>query len=393
MLLGIESFISIVTGFVGFLVVFLIAFSYRSNSLMNIYLLIGFIIVSIRLLHNGLNGFYENPTLNKIISIITPLLLSGIPSLYLYFQNLFYHQNRFRKRDLLHFIYPLSLFILLLLPIDFKQVQNFYRFVILLGSLMVMAITYTFLSVRIIYINVWKGYAKNKIDATVQQRLLTKWTTFLIISEVLVSIRLLLSVIYEAQLNEAIFGYSFTAVQGVLWLIIFLMILVHPEILYGYAKLQRHVSGLNEPEKTVQESIWNSESEPVSNTQDAKLQEVILEKLTGYFLIIDEFVATQKPFSNKKYALKDMALDLKIPASHLTFIFKYHCKLSFTEFKNYSRVKHSLELMAEDFLDSKTFEAMAEAVGFSTYNTFYIAFKAHTGLSPKDFYFRDPPRA
>ena len=127
MLLSIESFISIVTGFVGFLVVFLIAFQYRSNSLMNIYLLIGFIIVSIRLLHNGLNVFYENPTLNRIISIITPLLLSCIPSLYLYFQNLFYHQNRFRKRDLLHFIYPLSLFILLLLPIDFKPVQKFLQ--------------------------------------------------------------------------------------------------------------------------------------------------------------------------------------------------------------------------------------------------------------------------
>jgi YesN/AraC family two-component response regulator len=255
---------------------------------------------------------------------------------------------------------------------------------------MVMAITYTILSVRIIYLNVWKRYAENKIDATAQQQLLTKWTTFLIIGVVLVCIRLLLSIIYEAQLNEVIIGYTFTSIQGSLWLIIFLMILVHPEILYGYAKLQRHIQEFKALEKPNEESVWNYTNEPVNNTQDIKLQEVLEDKRTGYFSIIDEFVSLQKPFSNKKYGLKDLAQDLKVPTSHLTFIFKYCCKLSFTEFKNYARVKHALEIMSGDFLDSKTFEAMAEAVGFSTYNTFYITFKAYTGKSPKDFYLREP---
>ena len=73
MLLGIESFISIVTGFVGFLVVFLIAFSYRSNSLMNIYLIISFGIVSLRLVHSGISGFYEITLLNRVIFLELPL--------------------------------------------------------------------------------------------------------------------------------------------------------------------------------------------------------------------------------------------------------------------------------------------------------------------------------
>lgn len=387
MMYAIENSISIFTGLIGFLVVFLIAFSYRSNSLMNIYLIISFIIISIRLFHNGISGFFEVSLFDKAISTLTPIFLIGIPGFYLYFEKLFYHNNRFIKRDLLHFIFPLVLFAFLLLSNNLKMVRSPNLNKTILVLILLYLILYTILANRLVYLNVMgKKYTSTSADLA-HQGILKKWSLFLVISLSFVSIRLLLSIIFELPNKGLSMGYTFSTINSLLWLVTFMMILMHPEILYGYAKLQKYLS--RSESSTPQENkevIWKESIDQITNQQDIKLKEAIVEKLPGYILKIDEFIQENRPFHNKKYNLKDLAQDLKIPASHLSFVFKYACKLSFVEFKNYSRVNHALFLLQNDFLDSKTFEALADAVGFATYNTFFISFKQYTGTAPKDFY-------
>ena len=386
MLHVIENSISIFTGLLGFLVVFLIAFSYRSNSLMNIYLILSFLIVSIRLFHNGVSGFYTIEGFNAIISLITPFFLGGIPSFYLYFQKLFFHNNRFRKRDLLHFIFPIALFLFFLLEDLFSEKRNPLLFKYVIVSVLIFLIGYTLITVRLVILSLWLRKDTKLPGSAIQQKLLRKWSSFLILALSIGSLRLILSILHDFLRDGSTLGYTFTATSGILWLITFLMILLNPEILYGYEKLQRHLTGISEPAQNSNEELWESNTDSISNNQDKKLFLAIADKLPSYCSKIEALVAEQKPFSNKKYAIKDLAQDLKIPVSHLSFVFKYHCKLSFTEFKNYSRVNHALELIENKFLDSKTFEALADTVGFATYNTFFICFKQYTGTAPKDFY-------
>lgn len=59
--------------------------------------------------------------------------------------------------------------------------------------------------------------------------------------------------------------------------------------------------------------------------------------------------------------------------------------MSFVEYKNYSKIKDSLNLINENFLESKTLDYLAYKVGFKSYNNFYISFKKHTNYAPKEW--------
>ena len=256
---------------------------------------------------------------------------------------------------------------------------------LILSSIVLYIVLYTVLTTRLIFIQLFENRAE-KTAGLSQQILLRKWSAFLGITVSIASARLLLSLAREIQTEAAAFGYTFSMINSLLWLVTFVMIITQPEILYGYEKLQRYLSSLKEPSINKQEEPWIISGEVIQNEPYAKLQVIIADKLISYFKSIDAYVIAQKPFCNTKYTLKDLGQDLKIPTSHLTYIFKYHSKLSFTEYKNYSRVKYALELIENGFLQSKTFEALADKVGFATYNTFFIAFKEFTGNSPKEFY-------
>jgi YesN/AraC family two-component response regulator len=84
-------------------------------------------------------------------------------------------------------------------------------------------------------------------------------------------------------------------------------------------------------------------------------------------------------------SINDLSNSLNIPSSHLAYIFKCHCKLSFVEYKNYCKINDSLNLINNNFLESKTFDALAYKVGFKSYNSFFIYFKKQTNYSPKDY--------
>ena len=83
--------------------------------------------------------------------------------------------------------------------------------------------------------------------------------------------------------------------------------------------------------------------------------------------------------------MKDLALVLNIPSSHLKFIFKYHSKLSFSDFKKISRIQNSIKLINNNYLVVNTLESLSRKVGFSSYNPFFSCFKDVVGKSPHEY--------
>lgn len=80
-----------------------------------------------------------------------------------------------------------------------------------------------------------------------------------------------------------------------------------------------------------------------------------------------------------------MALELGIPKYYLEYLFKYHCDLSFNDYKRLVRVYDSIQLINEGYLKNNTLNSLAEFVGFSSYNPFLISFKNALGVSPFDY--------
>lgn len=80
-----------------------------------------------------------------------------------------------------------------------------------------------------------------------------------------------------------------------------------------------------------------------------------------------------------------MANELKIPVSHINFIFRYHCLESFQDYKKIVRIHDACKMLDNRYLNQKTVQALSEAVGFSSYITFYNAFKSIKGVTTLEY--------
>jgi AraC-like DNA-binding protein len=83
--------------------------------------------------------------------------------------------------------------------------------------------------------------------------------------------------------------------------------------------------------------------------------------------------------------MEDIASALNLPVSHIQYIFKFHCRESFSDYKKIVRINDATRLLEQGYLKDKTIESLSEKVGFSSYITFYLAFKSITGMTTQDY--------
>ena len=166
------------------------------------------------------------------------------------------------------------------------------------------------------------------------------------------------------------------------WLVVFIMILTSPSILNVYiTQITR------EREKgTKPISFWRLKPiYTITNPKDIQLSQKINKELNEYFLRITQFVEKNQFFRKSDFTINDLALNSKIPISHLSFIFKYHSEISFSDYRKTVRILDAVALIEEGFLKTNTLDSLSKKVGFNTYNSFYIGFKEITSKTPQNY--------
>jgi AraC-like DNA-binding protein len=256
-----------------------------------------------------------------------------------------------------------------------------------IAGILIYLLSYTAATAVLVYKNVVSKKANVQLGPDLQHHILIKrWTLFLCSIAFIVSLKLVFAACSELYnpAETVITGYSYSFINSTLWLLTFAVVLFNPEILHGYPRLKSRINNHTVMPVTVS-PVWNEIAPAIHNLQDAKLTDSINTKTKKYLTEIDQYVLTQHPFRSQKYAIKDLANNLNMPVSHVSYIFKYYCSMPFMEYKNYARINDSLALIAAGFLEGKTLEALSQKVGFSSYNPFYLAFKKHAGQAPKDY--------
>lgn len=379
----ITNLLLVFTGLLGFITLFIILFSYKSNRLINVYIAIIIFFFSVRFLLLGVNYLMENAPLSQVIQKTRVYFIFLAPCFYLYFKNLIDSQKNFKKSDLLHFVTPLLVVVLS----KFEIIKNLLKIddvTILLSIFSIMTITYivmVFFKLKYIWTN------KDSFEIVARQSMLIKkWSVYLFVVIVLTAFRLLISLFFEANNNEFISGQSFLWLTSVLWLFLFAKILSSPEILYGYPYLSMKFTENIKQEK-MRISSWKSVSKvKINNHQDLALYDKINQNIIKYMDDIETFTYQKNYFRSQKVSLNEFAIKLNIPKSHVTFLFKYHSELSFSEYKKNARIKDALKQIDSNYLENNTFESLAKKVGFSSYNPFFTSFKDIVGKSPQEYY-------
>ena len=373
----------IFTGLLGFVTLFIILFGYKTNRIINIYIALIIFFSSFRLLVIGLNELITNSYLNYIIHHNNIFFIFLAPFFFLYFKNLITSQKNFVVKDIFHFIIP-TLFILgsrfpiieFVLSTD-KHYILFYLFILYI-------IVYDILIFFKLNKNIWhkKGYLEIVIK---QNSLIRKWSIYLYIALNLILIRLIISLFLEKKLDTFISGQYAIWLTSIVWVVIFIKILTSPEILYGYSLLYKK-SKENKNYITTKISHWKVISKvKITNVQDLQLKAKINQNIGKYIEEIESASDNNNYFRNSKFSLTDFALKLNIPKSHLTYLFKYHSKISFSDYKKIARIEDALHLIQADYLKTNTFDSLAKEVGFSSYNPFFTSFKDIVGKPPQEY--------
>ncbi|MEI8117365.1 MAG: AraC family transcriptional regulator [Flavobacteriia bacterium] len=365
-------------GTFGFICAFLVLFSIKSIRYTNMYLAVMIMAISFRLVFRGYLELTGQESLliqiskNNFYVIILPLP-------YLYFKNLILQSSSIRRKELFHFIFPL----VLIQENRYGWIQTWFHLdlTILIKVLIItLNIVYFSLSIHVLNSNFWRKTGAIKLETT-QNKLLKKWTIVVFSAFTLMQIRLITALLINYNHDYFTDNY-FIWINSMIMFVVFIMIITSPEILNGY------ISQISREREVTSSAVTNWQLKStikISNKQDLQLSQKINPELNAYFQQIDQFIEKEHFFRQSGLSVNDLALKLKIPKSHLSFIFKYHSTVSFPDFKKLIRIQDAIKLIDDGYLKTNTFDSLSKEVGFSTYNTFYTAFKEVTSKAPQEY--------
>ena len=371
----------IFTSSIGIITVFLLLMNIKSNSFLNIYLVLAFLLISLSFFLIGIREDYFSIYLSdfKLISQIHVLLI--LIFIYLYYKNLFSVEKKFVLKDLLHFMPYGFLYVIAVLYTN-KQLGfsiNYWIGIIL---------TCIFYYVTNIYILLKKTFWNTNNDLLLLNenlKAIRKWAEFLFFFSCLLIIRIILQLINTFVYVDFIPRGYLGVLSCIICLFIFIKVLITPEILFGYNYLIKKVESHNSKE-IASTQIWTTSFiNNLTNVPEKSLGKIVYKNLNNYLHLIENVEFSDATFKNSNFKLEDLANKLSIPKSHLKFLFKYHSKLSFSDYKKTVKIKESIKLINEGYINSKTLEKLSEEVGFSSYSPFFNSFKTITGFSPKEF--------
>ena len=109
------------------------------------------------------------------------------------------------------------------------------------------------------------------------------------------------------------------------------------------------------------------------------------EKRDQILLAIRDHFEMAKPYLKHGYSLRNLADELNITYTYLSYIINREYGMNFNDLVNKYRIAHMQKLMGEPDASLYTLEGLAYRSGFSSRSTFYRAFYKSTGRMPSAF--------
>lgn len=358
--------------FIGFILIILVPIILLNNKNrkgLNIYFLLIIGIAGLQRFTNGLVNF------DIIESNINPFHLSlqfafFIPPLFfLFFANLLFESISSRKT---WFVFIMATVTILTSEVfNFNQTVN--QFVFLLYS-----------SIYIIFLFIiFRKYLSNKKNQRelYYYRSIKIWATVMFLFFVMIFIyanyifNLFLFDPKDIILNE------FNNVTSIIWLVILLYILMNPEILYGEQFLQQKLN-----RSTIDEiKIWKKNKSRATEDFDIEVEKKVKPYVENILLDLIKFENNLFNDFDHMPTLKELAIKLDCPQSHIKYIFKYYSHYSFSEYLNVLKINYAIKLIHDNYLSTQTIDSLSQKCLFKSRNTFFRNFKKLLGYSPTDY--------
>jgi AraC-like DNA-binding protein len=318
-----------------------------------------------------------------------PLNFLIAPFSYLYVRAVLFNEKKIQKRDLIHLIPFVIVFInyipFYLLPVNEKVtvIQNSLNywpdtFKYQAGFLpenfsilfrLILAIIYLVLQWNLIL-----SYKKVHKESSIQIQIsnVLKWLKLFTITSTVIFfgiIGFMLTVFFlPSYYNDEILMQIPSLLVSVGFFVMAAYLLTHPEILSGLPFVKY---------KEVPSDVINDKSYmfPYIN-EDYKLE---MERIVDYF-------KTEKPYLNKDLNINQVSVALAIPSRELSYIINNHFGQRFNDFLNKYRIEYITKKINKEYLSNYTIEGIASEAGFASKSTFNLAFKKYHQCTPTEYF-------
>ena len=376
--------LSFITGIFGTTVSSIILKNYKSNQAINIYFIVFMMLISLIQLGMGLNLLFFQKAIFTNFYFESSISILILPIVYIYFRKLFSKESNLTINSvLLHAIFPLTYFVVILFksyPLD-KSFYFYFNDNIVYYFFGVFVLLYVYLCSMLLYRNILDKKGDNHHQF--RNTWISKWTKFIYLEIIIMAFAPLILYWFK-DLTETDAIYQ--PVSCVTLLIVCCKIVCCPEIFYGYTHLKNKI---NEEGDTPLKfnSIWILSNTNIPNSlQDQVLKAKIDSSLPEYIKEIESLILNDVFFIQSDVKIKNLSNKLKIPKSHLNYIFKYHSTVTFIELKKIIKIHHATVLIKNNYLQTNTLNYLSKEVGFASYDPFYRSFKKYTGNTPLDYY-------
>ena len=363
-------FLNIITFLVGFLCLFvmvLMLFNSRPNRKTNIYLIIILFLVGLQRFLNGIELLELTEVIYSPLKIRLSAAFFIVPIYYLFFNRLIRGTSNLKK-ELLHFILPILFVSVDVLIVNYQLDYYFYL---------------TFSSVYFgLILNLVFGLINNKKRSMFEKGSYETIRTWTILMCLITFLLLLFSNYFLFNLVEARTNLNnFYRFSSLLWLIALIYIFKNPVLIFGEHTLLKNIQ-LNEPQEFL---IWSRKPLKSIEEKDAVLSNNISAKIDTIILSIQKLQKSSHALSKITFTASNLAKELKIPRSHVEFVFKYYCHYSINDFSNLIKINYAVSLLNDGYLEKYTIASLGDKCLFNSRFTFSKNFKKFMGISVSDY--------
>ncbi len=364
------------TGLLGYVVVLIMLSKYKTNQLFNIYLMLIVLLASTRFIIHA-TYYLELQTFIKSLKN-SGLLIAPIPSYYLYFKNLVID----KPFNLLHDLkeYTSIIVFILLNHLFINYLHEPWSLVAGMGLFITFSSIFLYRTYQILAKNLW--YTNVELISTAHTTLIKSWTIQMFTFGIFILLYVVAS-IFKEILTGSFDGESTHYFLGLCWLLILVRILLSQEILFGLPRLNFTLPLVEDKLKTPSDNNWVISPTRLLTERDENLSTVFINSINIFGNKIDHASFVDLVFRSNSFSLKDLSNHLNIPESHIVYFFKYHSNISFSEYRATCRIKDSMSMINQNYLDDHTIESLALYVGFASYSPFFTSFKKVNNCTPK----------
>ena len=292
-----------------------------------------------------------------------PFVFLAAPLLFLYIRELTSREQRFERKDFLHFI-PFVACLIYLLPyylqsrtekinvLSLEYIQGSFGQWYYVRSALFITQALVYLILIVLLIIEYSRKAKERNSA--RDRAVLFEVRFFVIATAVLWFAVVLRYAIETTPNLLVpLGAS---------LLVYAM---------GYLKMRR-------PEPWAVEDEQPSAKKYEKSTLTSERSERYLDKLL-------QFMEKEKPFTDGDLTIQKLAEKLSIPANHLSQTINERLGQTFSDFINSYRIEEAKRKLLDPALKHLSVLGIAEEVGFNSKSSFNSVFKKYTNMTPSEF--------